>query len=67
MGFELTLSSDAFEFLIRRGIHKTLGARPLKRTIQRFIGSALKTALKSGAPTSGVLHPSEKNDSLVIQ
>jgi ATP-dependent Clp protease ATP-binding subunit ClpA len=54
MGFELTLSDDAFEFLIRRGIHKTLGARPLKRTIQRFISSALNAALDSGTPTSGI-------------
>ena len=66
MGFELTLSSDAFEFLIRRGIHKTLGARPLKRTIQRFIGRALNAALDSEAPTSGILHPSLENDRLVI-
>lgn len=67
MGFELTLSDDAFEFLIRRGIHKTLGARPLKRTIQRFIGGALNAAIKSKTPTSGVLHPSDTNDRLVIQ
>lgn len=66
MGFELSLSNDAFEFLVRRGIHKTLGARPLKRTIQKFIGSALKEALKSGNPASGVLHPTEASDRLVI-
>ena len=27
-GFDLTVSDEAFEFLVRRGIHKALGARP---------------------------------------
>ena len=39
-GFDLTVSDDAF--LVRRGIHKALGARPLKKTIQKFIGEAIQ-------------------------
>jgi ATP-dependent Clp protease ATP-binding subunit ClpA len=31
-GFNLTVSEAAFEFLVRRGIQKTLGARPMKRS-----------------------------------
>jgi ATP-dependent Clp protease ATP-binding subunit ClpA len=27
-GFDLTVSDEAFEFLVRRGVHKALGARP---------------------------------------
>jgi ATP-dependent Clp protease ATP-binding subunit ClpA len=37
-GFDLALSDEAFEFLARRGIHKALGARPMKKTVQKFIG-----------------------------
>lgn len=54
-GMELTVSEPAFEFLVRRGIHKTLGARPMKRTAQKFIGDALRAALKNKTATSGVL------------
>jgi len=36
--FNLTISEAAFEFLIRRGIQKTLGARPRRKTVQKFIG-----------------------------
>jgi ATP-dependent Clp protease ATP-binding subunit ClpA len=32
-GFSLTISEEAFELLIRRGIQKTLGARPMRKTV----------------------------------
>jgi ATP-dependent Clp protease ATP-binding subunit ClpA len=47
-GFDLTVSEAAFEFLIRRGIQKTLGARPIKQTVQKFLGDAIRQALKTG-------------------
>jgi ATP-dependent Clp protease ATP-binding subunit ClpA len=66
-GFDLTLSDEAFEFLVRRGIQKTLGARPMRRTVQKFIGDAVRDALKSGEQSSGVLTVSTRNDRLIIQ
>ncbi|HWL50962.1 MAG TPA: hypothetical protein VNQ90_00905 [Chthoniobacteraceae bacterium] len=45
-GFDLAVSDSAFEFLIRRGIHKTLGARPMRKAVQKFIGDAIREALK---------------------
>ena len=54
-GFNLTISEAAFEFLVRRGIQKTLGVRPMRKTIQKFIGDAVKDALKSNADPSGTL------------
>ena len=66
-GFDLTVSEAAFEFLIRRGIQKTLGARPMRKTVQKFIGDAVRDALKSGARSSGILTVSTLNDRLVIQ
>jgi ATP-dependent Clp protease ATP-binding subunit ClpA len=65
-GFDLTVSEAAFEFLVRRGIHKALGARPMKKTVQKFIGDAVRDAMKAGAPSSGVLTVSPLNDRLVI-
>jgi ATP-dependent Clp protease ATP-binding subunit ClpA len=46
-GFDLTVSDEAFEFLVRRGIHKPLGARPMKKTVQKFFGDAVRDALKT--------------------
>jgi ATP-dependent Clp protease ATP-binding subunit ClpA len=66
-GFDLTVSDEAFEFLVRRGIQKTLGARPMRRTVQKFIGDAVRDALKSGEQSSGVLTVSTRNDRLIIQ
>ena len=34
-GFDLRVSDETFEFLVRRGIHKALGARPMKGTVQK--------------------------------
>src|SRR4029077_12163172 len=65
-GFDLTVSDEAFEFLIRRGIHKALGARPMKKTVQKLFGDAVRDALKTGAPASGVLTVSPQNDRLMI-
>jgi ATP-dependent Clp protease ATP-binding subunit ClpA len=65
-GFNLAISEEAFEFLIRRGIQKTLGARPMRKTVEKFIGDAVRDALKSGAQSSGILAVSTLNDRLMI-
>lgn len=66
-GFDLTISEEAFEFLMRRGIHKTLGARPMKRTIQKVLSDAVRHALKNGTVSSGRLIVSSVGDDLSIQ
>lgn len=65
-GIDLTISESAFEFLVRRGIHKALGARPMKRTAQKFIGDAIRHALKSGHPPTGTLTISMTSDCLYL-
>jgi ATP-dependent Clp protease ATP-binding subunit ClpC len=66
-GFDLSVSDVAFEFLVRRGIHKALGARPMKKTVQKFIGDAISQALKSDASSSGTLVISPIADHLTIE
>jgi len=63
-GFDLSVSEDAFEFLVRRGIHKTLGARPMKKTVQKFLGDAILEAVKTAETPCGALVVSLDNDSL---
>jgi ATP-dependent Clp protease ATP-binding subunit ClpA len=63
----LSVSEPAFEFLVRHGIHKALGARPMKRTAQKFIGDAIRDALKARQTPSGTLAVSAMSDALTIR
>ncbi len=65
-GFSVVVSDEAFEFLIRQGIQRAFGARPLKKTVQRFLGDAIRSALKSGSSPAGVLRVSPHSDGLVF-
>jgi len=65
-GFDLAVSEEAFEFLLRRGIHKTLGARPMKNTVQKFLGDAIRHVLKSSLEPTGIIEVSPSNDTLSI-
>jgi ATP-dependent Clp protease ATP-binding subunit ClpC len=44
----ITLDAKAKQFLIEKGFDKVFGARPLKRTIQRYIENPLSEELLSG-------------------
>lgn len=46
-GISLEVSSEAKEFLIERGFDPVFGARPLKRTIQRFLEDPLASEIIS--------------------
>jgi ATP-dependent Clp protease ATP-binding subunit ClpB len=66
MGYELTISSEAFEFMVRRGIHKTLGARPMKKTVQKLLGDAIRDAFKAGKKPTGNILVASTNDRLTL-
>ncbi len=66
-GYDLELSELAFEFLVRHGTSKGLGARPMKRTIRKFIGDAIRTSIKAGEQPTGALVVSVSNDRLEIK
>lgn len=51
IGIELT--QEAKEFLIERGFDKSLGARPLKRTIQRFLEDPMAEEIIKGSFKKG--------------
>jgi len=65
-GFELSLSEEALEFLVRKGIHRTLGARPMKRTAQKYIGDAIRMALRDAVEVRGDLGINAAGDLLCI-
>lgn len=65
--FDLAVSEEAFEFLLRRGIHKTLGARPMRKTVQKLMGDAIRQSIKMSQQPSGRLTVSVVPDSLTIE
>ncbi|MDP3142378.1 MAG: ATP-dependent Clp protease ATP-binding subunit [Candidatus Omnitrophota bacterium] len=61
----LELTQEAKDFLIEKGFDQVFGARPLKRTIQRFMEDSLAEDIISGRIKEGQkIAVSRKNDSL---
>ncbi len=55
VGFDLEVSREALEFLIREGFHPQLGARPLRQTIERHLQNAVVRRLLENGHGSGQL------------
>ena len=66
LGIDLVASDRALELLVRRGTHKTCGARFIKYSVQKSIGDAIRTTIKKGYPAVGVIEPEEGGNHLVI-
>ena len=49
----IELVKEAKDFLIERGFDKVFGARPLKRTIQRFLEDPLAEEIIKGSYKNG--------------
>ncbi|MGC1479757.1 MAG: AAA family ATPase [Chthoniobacterales bacterium] len=65
-GHHLTVESEVIEFLIRRGIHKTLGARPLQQVVRKHLGDVVRDAVKLNQPSSGRIRVSANFERLVF-
>ena len=70
LGYTLTLSKKAVDFLIDKGYDKQFGARPLARAIQRHVedalaGEIIKKSLSSGS--EAVFNWDGKSDSLELK
>jgi ATP-dependent Clp protease ATP-binding subunit ClpA len=46
MGIDLVVDEETFEMLIRKGITKALGARPMKWTVQKYLGDVVRERLR---------------------
>jgi ATP-dependent Clp protease ATP-binding subunit ClpC len=61
----IDLTKEAKDFLIERGFDKVFGARPLKRTIQRFLEDPLAEEIIKGSYKNGAkVRVTAKADSL---
>lgn len=68
VGFDLEVSREALEFLIREGFHALLGARPLRHTIERQLQDAVVRGLfATGSRAGRVVVDSDRNSLLIVQ
>ena len=67
LGHQIEVSADAVEFLIRQGYHRTLGARPMRRAVERHVQEAIVVNLLAGAPGSGCLCCDSGSERLVMR
>ena len=64
-GITIELSREAKDFLIEKGFDKTFGARPLKRTIQRFLEDPMaEEIIRGNYKNGGKLKVTAKADRL---
>ena len=66
LGFTLEANGEVVEFLIRRGFHKTLGARPMRSVVERHLQDAIAEGMLSGGSGSGRVMVDARNDRLVL-
>jgi len=67
-GITIELGKDALDFLIEKGFDLVYGARPLKRTIQRFLEDPLAEEIISGRMQNGkIVKISAKADHLAFE
>ncbi len=67
LGFALEANGEVAEFLIRRGFHKTLGARPMRSVVERHLQDAIAEGMLSDGSGSGRVVVDARNDRLVLR
>lgn len=66
LGHALMVSAPAVEFLLREGYHKTLGARPMRGAVERYLQDAVTHALLKGDLPCGRVEVSPSRDRLML-
>ena len=65
-GCELVASKAVLPFLVRHGFHARLGARPMRDTVEKFVGDAVVLDLLAGGRASGELVVNESANCLAV-
>jgi len=65
-GHKLELDKTALPFLVRKGFHPKLGARPMRDAVEKLVGDAVTDCLLAGRAACGVLAHDEKHDCLGV-
>src|SRR5450756_1170294 len=63
-GHKLELDKTVLPFLVRKGFHPKLGARPMRDAVEKLVGDAVSECLLQGRPACGALTLDELRDCL---
>ena len=65
-GHKLELDKTALPFLVRKGFHPKLGARPMRDAVEKLVGDAVTECLLAGRSACGMLAHDEMRDCLGV-
>ncbi|HBC86489.1 MAG TPA: ATP-dependent Clp protease ATP-binding subunit [Lentisphaeria bacterium] len=65
-GYALSYDDSTLEFLVRKGIDRIFGARPLRNAIERHVQDALARRIIAGKPPVGVIRYCDKLRDLIV-
>ena len=65
-GHELTIDDSVLSFLVRRGFHPRLGARPMRDAVEKSIGDAIARELLAGRDACGKVTVDEAGERLCL-
>lgn len=65
-GHRLELHPSVLPFLVRKGFHPKLGARPMRNAVEKLVGDAVAECLLAGHAAGGLLEVDEAGDRLVV-
>jgi ATP-dependent Clp protease ATP-binding subunit ClpB len=66
-GHKLELDKTVLPFLVRKGFHPKLGARPMRDAAEKLVGDALAAHLLAGKNSGGRLEVDESRDCLIVR
>ena len=65
-GHILRLDDAVLPFLVRKGFHPKLGARPMRDAVEKLVGDAVAECLLAGCQAEGRLAVDQQRDCLVV-
>jgi len=66
-GHNLELDKTVLPFLVRKGFHPKLGARPMRDAVEKLVGDAVADSLLNARDACGALVVDEARDCLVVR
>ena len=66
-GYKLELDKSVLPFLVRKGFHPKLGARPMRDAVEKLVGDAVAERLLKGEPADGVMTVDTDRNSLMLR
>lgn len=67
LGYVVEVAPVALEFLVRAGYHRTLGARPMRATVERYLQEAVAMDLLAGGGGTGAIEVDAAVNCLVFR